>query len=213
MKKTLNMPILVLTLLLLSVGTCLGLGVFAHYFNRDLYRATKEVSANWIPSITLLSNMRADMNRVRRAEAHAMFNSEACSVNDCTAAILAARRQLETTENAYKPLVGQPEEHILFDSYQRQRAIYLHLQDELLQEKKYDAPVLQRFLGESSVSFEATLDILGQLIEFNSRNGEASQAAVQTYYSSSQTYIYLSNVILSITAALIVMRLLILFIS
>jgi len=213
MKFKPNMPILVLTLLLLSICGCLGLGVFTHYFNRDLYRATKEVSANWIPSINILSDMRADIHRIRRTEANSIFSIDFCPAPSCAAAIAKQRQKLSEDEKKYLPLVGPPEERLLYDSYLLQKAIYYNQLDDMFQRGGGDPQAIQKFLGESAQQFEATAELLDRLIAFNSQQGEASQAAVQKYYQDSQNYLFISNVILGITAGLLVLRLLILFVS
>jgi hypothetical protein len=77
----------------------------------------------------------------------------------------------------------------------------------MLSRDRDDPATFKAFLSESSQAYEVTTQTLDQLIEFNSAAGLKAQAVVQGYQAKSQFYLNISNTILAIALAVLLLRL------
>jgi len=207
MKIRFSTRIVTLCFAIACLGISLVTGLGTYYFNKGLYRATSEISSDWLPSVTTISKIHGRLNQVRRMEARILLKNSQCLNMDCRAALARHIKDLALVEKEYEPLVTPYEERVMYEAYKRQRAIYLNLNEQMLGGQPGDPAALQVFLSESSQSFEITTEILEQLIQFNGAAGLKAQAAVQAYQAKSQTYLTISNTVLAFALGVLLIRL------
>lgn len=207
MKIRFSTRIVTLCFAIACLGICLVTGLGTYYFNQELYRATHEISSDWLPSVTTLSKIRGRLNQLRRLEARILLKNVQCERMDCDAALAGEIKALAQDEKNYEPHVTPYEERVLYEAYKRHRAIYLNIDEQMLARDRADPATFTAFLSESSQAYEVTTEALDQLIEFNSAAGLKAQAAVQQYQARSQFFLNISNTILAIALAVLLVRL------
>src|SRR5437764_702104 len=93
-----------------------GLGVLAIRSMQAINAHTVEIASNWLPSVRVLGELRADINLFRIAlRAHVMTDSlEGKVAGDKRLAGILER--IARDRKAYEPMIGTPEERSIYEN-------------------------------------------------------------------------------------------------
>jgi methyl-accepting chemotaxis protein len=96
-----------------------GMGLLAIRSMQVINAHTVEIAANWLPSVRVLGELRADINLFRIAlRAHVMAETlEAKAANDKRLAGILER--IAKDRKAYEPMIGLPEERSIYENWSR----------------------------------------------------------------------------------------------
>jgi methyl-accepting chemotaxis protein len=96
-----------------------GMGLLAIRSMQVINTHTVEIASNWLPSVRVLGELRADINLFRIAlRAHVMAETlEAKAANDKRLAGILER--IAKDRKAYEPMISQPEERAIFENWSR----------------------------------------------------------------------------------------------
>ena len=191
-----------LAALLLVTSISLGLGIFVFDATNKVYLATEQVSRNWLPSVQAISRIRGALTQLRREGGHIVIYGDACEAHRCRELLADSQRALAAAEAGYAPLVTAGEEQSLFDTYQRQRDIYLQIQDQLVDRDGVTRQsTLEEFITRSDDTYDSLLSTLGRLSEFNGEGGRKSQMVVDLHYERVRLSLYALNFLMLALAA------------
>lgn len=171
------------TVLLLTLLVS-GLGVFEM---KSISASTEEIATNWLPAIKYLAQMRAASNQVRRAEADHVMSVDAKEMEGIEKTAGEAKARLEKAEASYAPLAIAPEEKRRYEQFKTEKAAYFAVQEKLFAlsrgGEKTIAQTQALFRGESRERFNAAMASIGELVEINDREADATWASAQATYS------------------------------
>jgi methyl-accepting chemotaxis protein len=170
---------------------CIGLGLFTFVTLRDISGKTTNVSQNALPSIVLLSDMRAALNTLRIQDLNLLL----CQAPACIAEQSAIRQKAldsyQAGEQTYASLMDAREESGLYQNTKLAQAAYREASDRgialVTAGKTGDA--LDLLSSPATVAmFSKTMAALQALTEFNQKEGTES-AALATTASRRATWI------------------------
>lgn len=194
--------------LAIATSIFLTLGTYVHSLNRVVYLSGNDVSTNWFPSVQAIDRIRAALSQLRRIEAHVVMGDPKCNATSCRGRMTRGQQDLLIAEAAYAPLVTPREESILFESYKRQRIVYLEIQDQIISAGEARSPeTVKRFLGESEEAYDNAVGTLTRLAQFNGNEGAAVHQVATEEYAKAQIWMVVLNVFFLCAAALLAFRL------
>ena len=129
-----------------------------------------DVSANWLPSVQAVGDLRVAANRARRVESELFLPVEQPAAERYRGVLAERVATMAKAEAVYSPLVTSGRELALFETFKAQRQAYLAVQAGMLRQLAEAAPhdaVVSRFFGDSEKRFDAMTATLGELTEFN----------------------------------------------
>lgn len=187
----------VLAAVLLVASISLGLGVFVFNATHKIYLASDAVARNWLPSVQSIGKIRSAMTQLRREGGHIVIYGETCEARRCLEIMEERKQALSAAEGTYAPLVTSGEEQSLFDTYRRQRDIYLDIQQQLISRPDGErSATLEEFITRSDDAYDRVTTTLGRLAEFNSEGGRKAQVIVDHNYERTQLGLYVLNFLL-----------------
>ncbi|QHJ00349.1 hypothetical protein GT347_21625 [Xylophilus rhododendri] len=172
-------PAIALTSSLICVALCLGLGISANVFSSNSNRAASQIATNWFPSVRAIGQIRDAAYELRRVEARVVLAERGCDGISCDAPLMKARQAMSRAESTYEPLVSEPDEHLLYQSYLHQKQDYFRSQDQVTQFAATRQPTAVRFLTHSQFAFDEMIETLSRLSDLNVREGAKSKAQVE----------------------------------
>lgn len=186
----------------------LALGIYIFNTTSNIYTASEEVASNWLPSVQAIAGVRSALGQVRRAAGLVVIAGDDCSSERCRTIQADRKDDLKRAEAAYAPLVTPNEEQQLFDTYRKQRDIFLEIQDQLVMQQGGDKRArLEGFITLSDEAFDRTTQTLGRLSDFNSDGGRKAQRVVRENYARTQFCLYALNIVLLVLSAIFIGRL------
>ncbi len=166
------------------------LGLFGMNRMDRINDRTETIATRWLPAVRMLGDMRSLANQLRRAESEHILNSGQADMSTAEARLADLRQKLTALERAYDPLVEHPDEDRLFAAYQQLRDRYFAETERLMPMSRAGASRFEearaQFLGPSRQAFNAWVEQIGKLVEFNNRGSDAAAGdAAATYRSGS----------------------------
>ena len=197
-----------LAVLTVVASFLLALGIYIFNTTSNIYTASEDVASNWLPSVQAIGGMRSALGQVRRAAGLVVIAGDDCSSERCRTIQADRKDDLKRAEAVYAPLVTPHEEQQLFDTYLKQRDIYLEIQDQLVMQQGGDKRArLEGFITLSDEAFDRATQTLGRLADFNSNGGKKAQVVVRENYARTQFCLYALNIVLLVLSAIFVGRL------
>jgi len=173
-----------------------------------------DLADNWLPSVKALGDLRAQLNRMRRASLRHVLEVEQAK-KDEQAALHAevADKTVPATLAAYEKLVSSPEEAALLQQIKTLWAAYMEDDKKLLVLSNGGAATLDEArrlsVGASAASFSAVLKVIEKDVELNVKGGEASGLAAAASYRSvvlSNTVAVLVSLIAGVALGVVITR-------
>ena len=163
-------------------GLCLMLGVFNFFTMHNLAAKSADVHDNALPSIESLSNLRGNLNVLRRQDIDLLL----CQAEDCTRSHLAKRAKAQTdyrdSLKAYEPLISYPGEREAANKFESAVTHYLDLSDRgAAQVEAHKTSEAFDLLGsdQAVAAFQTALDAVQEDFSLNVKlGGEAAAKAV-----------------------------------
>ncbi|MFO1198903.1 MAG: methyl-accepting chemotaxis protein [Burkholderiaceae bacterium] len=156
----------------------------------NIARNTEEIAETLLPSVKHLASMRAASNQIRRAEADHVMSVDAKEMEGIEKTAGEAKARLEKAEASYAPLAIAPEEKRRYEQFKTEKAAYFAVQEKLFAlsrgGEKTIAQTQALFRGESRERFNAAMASIGELVEINDREADATWASAQATYSKAR---------------------------
>lgn len=197
-----------LAVLTVVASFLLALGMYIFNSTSNLYSASEDVARNWLPSVQAVAGIRSALGQVRRAGGMVVISGDDCSSARCRSIQSDRKDDLKRAEAVYAPLVTPNEEQRLYDTYRKQRELYLEIQDQLVMQPNGDRQArLEAFITLSDEAFDRATQTLGQLSDFNGNGGKKAQVVVRENYARTQFGLYALNIVLLVLSAVFIGRL------
>ena len=149
-----------------------------------------DISANWLPSVQAIGDLRVAANRVRRVESELLLANEPAAVDKYLGALKERMAAMAQSEAVYAPLVTEGTERDLFNGFLAQRKAYQETQAGMLRTIAAGTArdeLLARFFGESESRFDAMTESLGKLSDFNRESADAAHAQGNAVVAEART--------------------------
>jgi methyl-accepting chemotaxis protein len=166
-----------------------GLGLLTVRSMRAINAHTEEVATNWLPSVRVLGDLRADINLYRIAlRAHVM--AETAEDKD------AAERRLSgildsigNDRRKYEPLISSPEERTFYDEWSRAWEKYVRGVEDVIDLSRRSVGRIPHEANEMLNKSVATIaraadEVLKKDIDFNNAGADAATRNAAESYSS-----------------------------
>ena len=200
-KLSIRLKIIAVIALLLVVMS--GMGVLALRSMQGINARTVDISTNWLPSVRVLGNLRADINVYRLTlRAHVMaLTPEAKANNDKRMADVFDKVKKDI--KAYQPLISTAEERSIYESWTRAWDKYTAEAEKVLEVSRKsigklpdDVDALFKPAGAAAAAQE---EILTKAIDYNDKGAEtATRDAADSY---NVTFWVVTSIILGALAA------------
>ncbi|CCE01329.1 putative methyl-accepting chemotaxis receptor/sensory transducer precursor [Bradyrhizobium sp. STM 3809] len=180
-----------------------GMGLLSLRSMRDINLRTVDIATNWLPSVRVLGNLRADINVYRLTlRAHVMaLTAEAKANNDKRMADVFAKVKKDISD--YQPLISSAEERGIYESWVRAWDKYTAEADKVLEVSRKsvgklpdDVDALFKPAGAAATVQE---DILTKAIDYNDKGAETATRDAADGYTS--TFWLVTSIILAAVAA------------
>ena len=171
------------------VSLTLLLGAIALVQMSRLHDNAQEIGTNHLPSVMRTGELRMLLNRMRRFEAGMTLARSAAQVKASSEQVVLRHQDIDRIEALYEPLINDPKERELYQTYQKRKAEYIAQQAKLMDlAKGVDFSAAETrglaggtlgtlYAGDSEAAFGALIETLSGLQKINADN--ASQAGVQ----------------------------------
>ncbi|MFN4120036.1 methyl-accepting chemotaxis protein [Acidovorax sp.] len=170
------------------------LGVIALVQMSRINSNAEAIATNLLPSVEQTGDLRVLFNRMRRSEAGMVTARSLVEVKAFSEQVALRAKDIEQVEKTYEPLINDPKEREIYDTYKKRKAEYAVLQAKLVEiangvdftsaetlELTGDA-LSMVYAGESEGAFVAVAETLGQMQALNSENArKASEEARQVF--------------------------------
>ena len=165
-----------------------GLGLLAVRSMQSINTSTVDIATNWLPSVRVLGALRADINLYRltlRAHVMALSAEGKAAVDKRMAGMLDA---VKKDIKAYQPLVSNPDERRLHESWLKAWENYTSEADKVLDISRKSVGRLpddiEGLFKGTGVASAASEELLLKAIEFNDKGAEAATRSAAEGYSS-----------------------------
>ena len=193
--------IAVIAFMLLAMS---GTGLLAIRSMQVINAHTVEIAANWLPSVRVLGELRADINLFRIAlRAHVMAETaEAKAANDKRLAGILER--IAKDRKAYEPMISLPEERAIYENWSRAWDKYIGGVQDVIELSRNS---IGRIPHEASEAISKTVAVIAaesdtyleKAINFNNAGADsATRAAAEGYNVSFWTVL---GIILAVVIA------------
>ncbi|USX27924.1 methyl-accepting chemotaxis protein [Oxalobacteraceae bacterium OTU3CINTB1] len=197
------------TKLIVSFGAVLLLtlvmGLAAMVSTSRVNQASSDMAENWMPSVRMAMELRADVGEFRRWELAHLLNTETARYATYDKRFEETLATLKTHREAYEKLISSPDEQAIVTEFDKAWAAFLGDHGKMMElsaaGRKEEALSLSR--GTSAAKLSAVTDATGKLVKLNIDGGDAaSDAATVTYENARLTSIILLVVNIGVGIAL-----------
>ena len=151
-------------------------------------QSSREVSENWLPSITAVEELKSDVLKIRLAEFNHVLATDASAKIAIEAASKDQLSEMQTLIKRYSGLISSPEEQKMFDAFSADWAQYLRLHDQLLDlsRKNETAAATALLEGESKRLRAQVSGSLEQLVKMNFEGSAKAKVTIADAYTTSK---------------------------
>jgi len=179
-----------------------GLGVFSVIEFEKMNEPTVALTANRIPSLNAIAEMRLDLNSIRRHELDlGLTKGNAEKRASYTAKLQSDFQKLKQDMAAYESMVDAGEERVIFEQLKSAVNDYIPFNDNMValaSQDKYDDD-RSLLWGASSSAFENASNLVRQDLAYNIKaGGEETKLSDATYHSARSFVITLVVVALAL---------------
>jgi len=172
-----------------SVLIICALGALALWQIEQVYRGTRDLADNRLPSMQMLREISASANGVRRVSLREMLEPTS-EVRSKLHQLRDAQLELFTKAlEKYRPLVSSPEEQTLAKNIQSAWSAYMHADAAMLDiASSGHASTLEAVaiaVGPTSVKFNALMNAITEAVKLNRAGGEVARESAASSYRSS----------------------------
>ncbi|MFG6488054.1 methyl-accepting chemotaxis protein [Roseateles sp. BYS78W] len=171
---------------------------------------THEITANWLPSASLVNQINTNTADYRVAETGHVLATDDAAMAAKDKEMAAALAEFEKNRAAFEKLISSPEERRLYESFQADWKAYMAAHEKLyVHSRKNENDEARAILeGDSLKFYNSSSDILEKLITLNTQGANQAGADADAAFGTARLVVIIT-LALSITMALIISRLLI----
>ncbi|MBV8501284.1 MAG: MCP four helix bundle domain-containing protein [Paucibacter sp.] len=151
---------------------------------------TEDLATNWLPSIEVLGEMRAMLNRIRRAEGDLVMAAGSRGSESIEMRVDDFKKKLGKHQDTYEPMITPGAERQAYERYKVDRDAYLASlagQVALAHAGQEASAQLQAiFHGDSRMAFELLLQDVDKLVGVNRTGADVAYGAAQATYTRSR---------------------------
>jgi methyl-accepting chemotaxis protein len=197
----------IISVIVLMLVALSGVGLLAVRSMQSINGHTVEIATNWLPSIRVLGDLRADINLLRVAlRAHAMAETEEAkqAADKRLAGIFKA---IEKDRERYQPMISSPAERAIYEDWSQAWTKYAEGVHEVAAASHRSVGQIPHEAAELltksvAVMAAASDEILKKDIDFNNTGAEAATSAAEQGFDAA-LWTLLSIVIAAVAAACI----------
>jgi methyl-accepting chemotaxis protein len=171
----------------------LAVGTYAISQMSSIFADTRELATVRLPSVKVLGQIRATLNRIRRTEVAIMLHTGEREMEELDRRLVELRKVMVTELGRYEPMITAVEERQAFEKFKSDRAAYLAAWAQLktlLQGGEKNAEQARAFFkGESESRFNAVATDLGILVEISTKAADDSYALAQTEFAGARAWV------------------------
>jgi methyl-accepting chemotaxis protein len=197
------------TKLIVSFGVVLLLtlvmGVAAMLSSSRVNQASSDLAENWMPSVRMAMELRADVGEMRRWELAHLINDDPAGYATYEKRMVDTMATMKAHRDAYDKLISSPEEKALAAEFDQGWSAFMADHDKIVKfsagGQKDEARALSR--GSSAKTLGQITESINKLVKLNIDGGDAaSAAATVTYEQARMTSIILLMVNIGVGMAL-----------
>ncbi len=197
------------------IALTLLLGLFAIDQMGEMDKATKEVTAIWMPSIRHLATANTDTSDFRTAELQHILSTDTAQMSKYERDMREEQKAVERSLKQYEPLITLPDERRLYDEFTRLWSEYLEEHDKVLELSRSNQNEQARDLirGRSQEAFDLASTKLEELVALNEQAGKkaavhsaATHELARGWIFSSMAGCFLLGLLLSLALARVIAR-------
>ncbi len=165
----------------------IGIGVFAMVEMSRVNASTVDIATNWLPSVTLLGDIRNDLSISRRFELNHLLDSDKNKMTEDEENIAKADAAFASDDKLYMVTITSDEERRLYEQFKTELHKYVLLRNQAVKLSRENNKNEARNLaeGEGRPALVSALDKLGQDIALNNKGAaDATSAGAATYRAS-----------------------------
>ncbi|QIL43737.1 HAMP domain-containing protein [Acidovorax sp. HDW3] len=171
----------------------------------DVNDDTREIASNWLPSVQVLGQMRATVNRLRANEIGMVLSDAAETKIRLADDVKAVNQILAEQEKSYAAMVS-PAEAQGYEEFKQMRQAYMAQQAQLMELAKAgdgrQVDATKMLYGDSQKAFATMAEQIGKLSKINSDGASTAFQTSQSAYATART-IVIGVLLLSVLAAVV----------
>ena len=170
---------------------CLGLGVFSIVQLARVNQTSTDMATNWMPSVTVLLEMKYDMARYRGQETQHILSTSDADMDKYEKKMAEHLSSLQKHRAEYEKLISEPEERAGYASFSGQWDQYRSTSEQIrkLSRANQNEEAKNLLRGASSGQYNAAANTLEQLAKVNIDGGVKASELGDQLYASSRTWI------------------------
>nr|WP_315399427.1 methyl-accepting chemotaxis protein [uncultured Duganella sp.] len=167
----------------------LVLGLASMWSTSRVNQASSDMAENWMPSVRMAMELRADVGEFRRWELAHMLNTETARYATYDKRFDETLALIKTHRAAYEKLINSPEEGAIVADFDKAWTSFLEDHAKMIKlsadGRKEEALDLSR--GASATKLAAVTDATGKLVKLNIDGGDAASDAATVVYTEART--------------------------
>jgi methyl-accepting chemotaxis protein len=162
-----------------GVAFTLGLGVFAMVQVSALTGHTREISANWMPSVVVLGAIKSEMREFRTQELQHILSTDAKEMDHWEERMTQTLKSIDAQFAAFERLMSTDAERALFADLKRgqEARVDAHLRARKLSRAQKTEEAIALARGEIAQLRARTAELVDKLVEINERGADAEVIA------------------------------------
>ncbi len=188
--------------LLLSFGAVLFgmavLGLFAIHQLQQVNAASREITGNWLPSVSSIALVRDSVREMRQKEFEHVITTDDADMKKIETELARIDADLQSRSKAYEALISSETERALWASYQGQWADYRKNHAVLLglSRQNQTEEARQNLQGEAQRYFLSMTEGLQKLVDLNEKGAHDASLQSQASYDTAWQAIAVAMVVL-----------------
>ena len=185
-------PSIKLTLIVIFATVFLAVGLLARAGISGVAStngATREISTNWLPSISTLNALNTATSDLRIAEGSHIISTSPAEMDKAEGDQNGMRAKIASLRAAYEPLISSAEERELYQRFSKAWLDYETIMTSVLELSRANEneKAAALFKGDARQTFDAASALLDDLVAMNRSGAEAAYRESQDSYTATRT--------------------------
>ena len=180
-----------------------GVVVVALLQMRAMQASTQAIIVNWLPSVTVVGNLKANIADLRALESQHVLNTDEGAMDRIAKTMVDKVKAIEALREDYTKLVESPEEQALNTALQADWTKYLAQHQEMIDAstRREKFPARKLLEGEALATFEHLGATVNQITNLNAQGAKAAGISSETDASQASTVMLAALVVALVLAA------------
>ncbi len=180
----------------LMLAMSVALGVFAVERMRSIYSAGDVVASKWLPSVAALSEIRDNVNGLRRSQSRLLLAQDEVQRDDARAQFRVATTKLSSALSRYETLIRSDQERDKYNSVKARLAIFIdsnaRIQALVQEGEGARNEAIAVLNGDSRRTLLATYEAISELISYSAAKSATDVAGAHARLVEAQIMITLA---------------------